>query len=65
VLGLSVKSIDRAIKNGDLKALQVGARIFVPLSELEPGVVNKLHYLRGPGERYTDIILKLAGQSAD
>lgn len=28
---------------------------------LEPHVVNKLRHLRGPGESYSDEILKLAG----
>lgn len=32
---------------------------------LEPHVVNKLRHLRGPGESYSDVILKLAAQSAD
>jgi hypothetical protein len=27
---------------------------------LEPNVVNRLRALRGPGESYTDVILKLA-----
>jgi hypothetical protein len=32
------------------------------VSALEPHVVNKLRYLRGPGESYSDVILKLAAQ---
>jgi hypothetical protein len=27
---------------------------------LDPAVVNKLRHLRGPGESYSDVILKLA-----
>ena len=27
---------------------------------LEPHIVNKLRYLRGPGESFSDVILKLA-----
>jgi hypothetical protein len=27
---------------------------------LEPHVVNKLRHLRGPGESYSDVILRLA-----
>jgi hypothetical protein len=27
---------------------------------LEPHVVNKLRYLRGPGESYSDVILRVA-----
>jgi hypothetical protein len=30
---------------------------------LEPHVVNKLRYLRGPGESYSDVILRLADHS--
>ena len=26
---------------------------------LEPGVVNKLRFLRGPGETYSDVILRV------
>jgi hypothetical protein len=29
---------------------------------LEPHVVNKLRHLRGPGESYSDVILKLAAE---
>jgi hypothetical protein len=35
MLGLSVKSIDRAIQSGNLKALQAGAQVFVQLNEFE------------------------------
>jgi len=35
MLGLSVKSIDRAIQSGNLKALRAGAQVFVPLNEFE------------------------------
>jgi len=35
MLGLSVKSIDRAIQSGNLKALRPGAHVFVPLNEFE------------------------------
>jgi hypothetical protein len=28
---------------------------------LKPAVVNKLRYLRAPGESYSDVILKVAG----
>ena len=29
---------------------------------LEPSAVSKLRFLRGPGESYSDVILKLAGE---
>ena len=32
---------------------------FERLMWLEPHMVNKLRYLRGPGESYSDVILKL------
>jgi len=35
MLGLSVKSIDRAIQSGNLKVLQAGAQVFVQLNEFE------------------------------
>ena len=35
MLGLSLKSIDRAIQSGNLKALQAGAQVFVQLNEFE------------------------------
>jgi hypothetical protein len=35
MLGLSVKSIDRAIQSGNLKALRAGAQVFVQLNEFE------------------------------
>ena len=35
MLGLSAKSIDRAIQSGNLKALQAGAQVFVQLNEFE------------------------------
>jgi hypothetical protein len=28
---------------------------------LEPHILNKLRYLRGPGESYSDVIIRLAG----
>jgi hypothetical protein len=30
---------------------------------LEPSVVNKLRAIRGPGERYSDVILRIAGET--
>jgi hypothetical protein len=32
------------------------------LIRLEPSVVNKLRFLRGPGESYSDVILRVAGE---
>jgi hypothetical protein len=29
---------------------------------LESSVVNKLRFLRGPGESYSDVILRVAGE---
>jgi excisionase family DNA binding protein len=34
-LSLSVRSIDRAIARGELKARQFGGRVLVPVSEIE------------------------------
>ncbi|HEX3412832.1 MAG TPA: helix-turn-helix domain-containing protein [Stellaceae bacterium] len=34
-LGLSIATIDRAIKRGDLKAKKYGTRVLVPQSEIE------------------------------
>jgi hypothetical protein len=31
---------------------------------LEPAVVNRLRYLRGPGEGYSDVILQLAAEAS-
>jgi hypothetical protein len=31
---------------------------------LEPAVVNRLRYLRGPGESYSDVILQLAAEAS-
>jgi hypothetical protein len=31
---------------------------------LEPNAVNRLRALRDPGENYSDVILRLAGQAA-
>jgi hypothetical protein len=31
---------------------------------LEPWVISKLRYLRGPGESYSDVIIKLASLDA-
>ena len=35
MLGLSVKSIDRAIQSGNLETLRAGAQVFVQLNEFE------------------------------
>jgi len=42
-LGLSVRTIDRAIKRGDLLAKRYGARVLVPRAEIE----RYLEKLRG------------------
>jgi hypothetical protein len=35
----------------------------VPAFWLEPHIVDKLRYLRGPGESYSDVILRLASEA--
>lgn len=35
VLGLSLSTVDRAIGRGDLKAKKYGARVLVPVAEVE------------------------------
>jgi excisionase family DNA binding protein len=34
-LGLSIRTVDRAIKRGDLHAKRYGARVLVPTAEIE------------------------------
>jgi hypothetical protein len=46
--------------NNFLAARKARARQGRALIWLEPHVVNKLRHLRGPGESYSDVILKLA-----